>query len=151
MLVGVAGSSVFTDEIFISVEPGEVFHFGEYQVGYTGLTTRYGVDRYTVSTTLSLARNGTSVGELASAKTFWENRTQPSTKVGVFSTIKEDLYLNLAGWEGQAAQLHLERCFGELDLVRCIACLFWGSSIPFPLASVGKLHKQVKARWQRTS
>jgi cytochrome c-type biogenesis protein CcmF len=152
MLVGVAGSSVFTDEIFISVEPGEVFHFGEYQVGYTGLTTRYGVDRYTVSTTLSLARNGTSVGELASAKTFWENRTQPSTKVGVFSTIKEDLYLNLAGWEGQAAQLHLER-FALVSWIWFGAWLaYFGAALSlFRLASVGKLHKQVKARWQRTS
>ena len=109
ILVGVTGSSVYTDDIFVSVEPGQAVEFGSYALSYPGLTPRYGVDRYTVGTTLSLSRDGRDVGKLTSEKTFWENRSQPSTEVGIFSTFKEDLYLNLAGWEGQTAQLHLQR------------------------------------------
>ena len=108
MLVGVTGSSVFTDSVFVSVKPGDEIQFGDFQVGYNGLTTRYAADRYTVGTSLSLFRSGKQVGELTSEKTFWENRSQPSTKVGIFSTAKGDLYLNLAGWEGQTAQLQLQ-------------------------------------------
>ena len=72
-------------EIFIS-EPGEVFHFGEYQVGYTGLTTRY-VDRYGEHN--AQPRSERTSGRVCFREDLWENRTQPPTKVGVFSTIKK--------------------------------------------------------------
>jgi cytochrome c-type biogenesis protein CcmF len=141
MLIGVTGSSVYTDDLFISVEPGDEFAFAGYTLGYSGLTARYAADRYTVGTTLSLARGGREAGELTSEKTFWENRTQPSTKVGVFSNSKEDLYLNLAGWQGQTAQLHLQR----------FALVIWiwiGSWVIYLGAVLALLDKQVRA-WQK--
>lgn len=109
MLAGVTGSSVYVADFFLSVEPGQTFGVGMYQAEYSGLNTRYGSDRYTVGTTLNLFRAEKPVGKLTSEKTFWENRKQPSTQVGIFSTFSEDIYLNLAGWEGQRAQLHLQR------------------------------------------
>jgi cytochrome c-type biogenesis protein CcmF len=109
VLIGVAGSSVFIDDVLVSVEPGQEITFGDYVLEYQGLRARYGSDQYTVTTTLAIMENGTEVGEITSEKTFWEGRHQPSTQVGIFSTIKEDLYLNLAGWENQTAQLHLQR------------------------------------------
>ena len=78
---------------FVSVEPGEAVQFGGYTAVYPGLKTRYCMDRYVVGTTLKLSKNDREVGELTSEKTFHENRAQPSTKVGIFSTVS-DLYLN---------------------------------------------------------
>jgi cytochrome c-type biogenesis protein CcmF len=151
ILVGVTGSSVYTDDIFVSVEPGQAVEFGSYALSYPGLTPRYGVDRYTVGTTLSLSRDGRDVGKLTSEKTFWENRSQPSTEVGIFSTFKEDLYLNLAGWEGQTAQLHLQR----FALVSWIWGGAWIVYLGAAMALVGpvraaKQGKQVKAWGRRT-
>lgn len=109
MLVGVTGSSVFVDDLFLAVQPGDKVHVGDYVLEYPGLKTRYGSDRYTVGTTLTILRSNKEIGVITSEKTFWENRRQPSTRVGIFSTFKEDLYLNLAGWENQVAQLHVQR------------------------------------------
>lgn len=109
MLVGITGSSVFVDDLFLAVKPGDQVTAGDYTLEYQGLKTRYGSDRYTVGTTLTIFRDNKEIGEITSEKTFWENRRQPSTRVGIFSTFKEDLYLNLAGWGNQAAQLHVQR------------------------------------------
>ena len=99
-----------------------------------------------MGTTLSLSRDGRDVGKLTSKKTFWENRSQPSTEVGIFSTFKEDLYLNLVGWEGQTAQLHLQR----FALVSWIWGGAWIVYLGAAMALVGpvraaKQGKQVKA------
>lgn len=109
ILVGVTASSVFVEDIFVSVEPGDEVVLGEYLLQYDGLKTRYGNDRYSVFTTLEVSKDGKPRGTLTSEKTFWEGRTQPSTKVGILSSPKGDIYLNLAGWEGTVAQLHLQQ------------------------------------------
>ncbi|HBG02679.1 MAG TPA: hypothetical protein DDW87_14115 [Firmicutes bacterium] len=109
MLVGITGSSIYVDDVFVSVEPGDTLAFGDYELVYDGLAARYGSDRYTIGTTLRVTKDGRERGTLTSEKTFWQDRTQPSTQVGIFSTFKEDIYLTLAGWESPVAQLHLQR------------------------------------------
>lgn len=116
MLVGITGSSIFVDDLFLQVQPGDKVQAGGYVLEYSGLKTRYGSDRYTVGTTLIIRKSNGVAGEITAEKTFWENRRQPSTRVGIFSTFKEDLYLNLVGWESQVAQLHVQR----FSLVRWI-------------------------------
>jgi cytochrome c-type biogenesis protein CcmF len=139
MLIGITGSSVCTDSIFLTVEPGQEFQFGPYQVSYSGLTARYGVDRYTVGTTLDVARNHRKVRQLTSEKTFWEKRTQPSTEVGILSTLREDLYLNLAGWEGQTAQLHLQR-------FALLSWIWFGSGVVYLGAVLSLISSRVESK-----
>lgn len=109
MLVGITGSSLYVDDVFVSVEPGDTVVFGDYVLDYDGLSARYGSDRYTIGTTLAISKDSRERGTLRSEKTFWQGRNQPSTQVGIFRTLKEDIYLNLVGWENPAAQLHLQR------------------------------------------
>ncbi len=109
VLVGVTGSSVFVDDVLVSVSPEDQIVLGDYVLEYDGLRARYASDRYTVETTLAIMQGERQRGEITSVKTFWDGLTQPSTKVGIFSTFKEDVYLNLAGWENQTAQLHIIR------------------------------------------
>lgn len=109
MLIGIAVSSTFGDEIFLAVQPGEKFSLGNYEIQYSGLSTRYGMEHYVVNATLTVTEGAKEIGELTSEKTFWEQRRQPSTSIGILSTFKEDLYFNLAGWEGQTAQVHVQR------------------------------------------
>lgn len=109
VLVGVTGSSVFVEDVLVSVHPDEEVVLGDYVLKYDGLRARYGADRYTVETTMPIMKGTSERGQITSIKTFWEGRTQPSTRVGIFSTLKEDIYLNLAGWENQVAQLHFHR------------------------------------------
>ncbi len=141
MLIGIAGSSSYTDSLYVSVEPGDEVAFAGYILTYPGLRARYGADRYTVGTTLSISKNGREVGQLTAEKTLWENRSQPSTEVGIFSRLKEDLYLNLAGWQGQTVQLHLQR-------FALVSWIWFGSFVVYLGALGALLDKQVKV-WQR--
>ena len=109
MLIGITGSSVFVDEIYQVVEPGDTLEFGGYVLEYTGLQVQWGIDRYKVETELTIGRGGKVRGTLSSSKTFFEANDQPHTDVGIFTTPVEDLYLNLAGWQGQTAHLHIKR------------------------------------------
>lgn len=116
MLIGITGSSVFVEDVFQTVNPGDTVAVGDYVLEYPGLQVKWGIYHHTVSTTLDIYKGDSFLGELTSAKTFRDSQKQPSTDVGIFSTFKEDLYLNLAGWQSQTAQLHIQR-FG---LVRWI-------------------------------
>lgn len=108
MLVGVTGSVLFTEDVFETVTPGDSVTIGDYKLTYPGLTTQWGINKYSVGTTLQVFKGEKKVGVITSRKVFHQNRTQPATKVGIFSTFKKDLYLNLAGWQSQTAQLHLQ-------------------------------------------
>ena len=109
LVMGVTGSSVYKDDVFVAVQPGQQISLGDYVLEYNGLQTRYGSDRYTVGTTLDVSKGGKKRGEITSEKTFWDNRNQPSTQIGIYRTYKEDLYVNLAGWENPTSQLHIQR------------------------------------------
>lgn len=149
IMVGITGSSIFVDDIIVSVEPGQEIAFGGYLLEYEGLKARYGSDRYTVGTTLAIRKDGKDRGALTSEKTFWEGRNQPSTRVGIYSTLKEDIYLNLAGWENPTAQLHLQR----FALVGWIWIGSWIIYIGALIALLGDMWLNVKGRqvklWSR--
>ena len=61
--------------------------------------------------------------------------------MGIFSRLKEDLYLNLAGWQGQTVQLHLQR-------FALVSWIWFGSFVVYLGALGALLDKQVKV-WQR--
>ncbi|NLJ81204.1 MAG: heme lyase CcmF/NrfE family subunit [Firmicutes bacterium] len=108
MLLGISGSSIFVQDTFQSVEPGQSLQVGGYRLDYSGLRTVWGVNQHAVETTLEVYQGDKYFGEITSRKIFRQNREQPATDVGILSTFKEDLYLNLAGWQGQTAQLHVQ-------------------------------------------
>lgn len=142
LLMGVTGSSVYVDDVFVSGQPGQEIVLGDYVLEYSGLKTHYSSEFYTVGTTLAITKDGQGRGEITSEKTFWQDRSQPSTGVGIFSTYKEDLYLNLAGWENPAAQLHLQR----FALVRWIWVGSWVIYFGAFVILLGKGRLAVKGR-----
>jgi cytochrome c-type biogenesis protein CcmF len=91
---------------------------------------------------LAIVENGRCRGEITSEKTFWEGRDQPSTRVGILSTLKEDIYLNLAGWENTTAQLHLQR----FALVSWIWAGSWVMYFGVLVALLGDMKLNVKGK-----
>jgi cytochrome c-type biogenesis protein CcmF len=51
-----------------------------------------------VTATLSVQNGGHSIGQLTPEKIFHRNFEQPVTEVAIHSTLREDLYVILAGW-----------------------------------------------------
>ncbi len=106
MVVGITGSAVYKQEVERSVVPGETIAIGDYELLFEGLKTRRDGTRVVVFADLPVARklpDGTrrSLGVLRAEKVFYPKAEQPTTEVGILGSLKEDLYVILAGWDSR--------------------------------------------------
>jgi cytochrome c-type biogenesis protein CcmF len=95
---GVVGSQIYQLETQATLAPGQSLQFGGYTLVANGVRTLNPPGVTVVEAPLSV--NGQ---ELRPQKQIFDNfPNQPSTKVGLRSTPFEDLYVVLAGWDGDA-------------------------------------------------
>jgi len=97
-LIGMTGSSAFTLEKQMTVRKNGIMKIGAYELQFTGITREQGKDRFIDSAHFSIIKNKQVIGSIASEKHLFEN-FQPSTEVGIRSTLKEDLYVILADYD----------------------------------------------------
>ncbi|MHB8947163.1 MAG: cytochrome c-type biogenesis CcmF C-terminal domain-containing protein, partial [Bacillota bacterium] len=72
---------------------------GRYQLVYKSLSERNEGYRDVVFADLQVFENGKAVGVLRPSKDFYPNEENPSSEVAVKGSLREDLYVILAGWE----------------------------------------------------
>ncbi len=103
MAIGITGSSVFQQEAEATLSPGETFDIGTYTVQYSSLDSfqASGVD--VVSASLVAFRNGEPQFRMLPQRHFHPppNDENPTTEVAIWSSLQHDLYMVLAGWDGQ--------------------------------------------------
>ena len=109
ILFGILGSSVFVTDTFVVVEPGDEVDFGAFTLHYDGLQILGDWATPTIAATLEIYRDNEYVDQITADKSFADMRSQPATNVGIYSTLREDIYLNLVSWESHTAHLHLQR------------------------------------------
>ncbi|NOX97096.1 MAG: heme lyase CcmF/NrfE family subunit [Nitrospirae bacterium] len=102
IFVGVTGS-VFKVEKVATLVKGESLTIKDYTLRYNGLSRYPTQNRYVIAATLSVYKEGKKIGILTPRKNFYEGQDQPTTEVAVRSTLKEDLFVILAGYEGEKA------------------------------------------------
>jgi len=104
VFVGIIGSSFFQSEELFTVNSGEEFTIGDYTLIFEQLTFREDPEKDVVSARIGVLKGGQKIDELYPEKHFHHKSEQPMTEVKIRSTLKEDLYLVLSGWdeEGQA-------------------------------------------------
>ena len=85
------------------MSPGETFEIGSYTIQYSGLDSfqASGVD--VVSASLVAFRNGEPQFRMLPQRHFHPppNDENPTTEVAIWSSLQHDLYMVLAGWDGQ--------------------------------------------------
>ncbi|MEW5960350.1 MAG: heme lyase CcmF/NrfE family subunit [Chloroflexota bacterium] len=104
--IGVAGSRFYQVETQRNLAVGESMtisseFLGTYELTYQGL--RQGEspdDRLITEAVLSASHNGQPIGELIPTREFFVVQQQPMTIPDKRSTLTDDLYIILAGWEG---------------------------------------------------
>jgi len=96
--IGVIGSSAYTAEKEVSLLPGESTTLNQYTLTYDGLKDRSTPSMDIVTATLSVQNGVHSIGHLTPEKIFHHSFEQPVTEVAIHSTLREDLYVILAGW-----------------------------------------------------
>ncbi len=106
MLIGISGSSTFVVEKMASVDPGEEIKLGNYRMEYKGLKMENWLEPR-VTATVEVYEGDRFRGKATPEKVFVQGYKQPATNVSILSSLKNDIYFNLAGWQDQKAQLQV--------------------------------------------
>ncbi|MBN2413929.1 heme lyase CcmF/NrfE family subunit [candidate division KSB1 bacterium] len=100
LFLGMIGSSAFGLEKTATIHKGGNIEVGRFSLLYKGLTSEHTGDLNIVSANFDIYNNKKFVGPISSEKHFHEN-FQPATEVGIRSTLKEDLYVILSGYDNK--------------------------------------------------
>jgi len=98
--LGTIGSVAFKAEKEVSIKAGDTVSIRQYTLKYESLS-RYpvGNKKDVTSAAFSVYNSGEYKGALSSSKFTHVNYDNPVTDVGIRTTLKEDLYLILMGWD----------------------------------------------------
>ena len=110
MALGVLGTQLFGQETQGTLAVGESLELGGFEVTYNGLQTRPGAgDLLYYEADLTLRRDDKVLRALKPRRDLYQNSGQTMTIPSTRSTISEDFYVILAGWEsgGNAATFKL--------------------------------------------
>lgn len=96
--IGVIGSQNYDLEIMKTISQGETIEIKDYTLVYTELeqVTKEGND--IVIAKFDLFKEDNYLTSIQSEKRFHEDWYEPSTKVGLYSTLKEDIFVVLSSW-----------------------------------------------------
>jgi cytochrome c-type biogenesis protein CcmF len=87
----------------IALNKGDSFRIKNYTVRYDSLSRYPTANKEVVAATLSVYNAGKRVALLTPEKNLHKGQDQAATEVDIHSTLKEDLYVILAGYEGETA------------------------------------------------
>jgi cytochrome c-type biogenesis protein CcmF len=97
--IGVIGSSVYDSEKEATLKPGESITIKNYKLTYEGIDQYETPSKQVVTTTLSLYKKGKLIDSLTPEKYFHRSQEQPVTEVAIHTSLIEDFYVILVGWE----------------------------------------------------
>jgi cytochrome c-type biogenesis protein CcmF len=97
--IGVVGSSFYDVEKEVILKPGESMTIKDYTLTYESMDRYETQSKLVVTSTLSIYNDGKLIGGLVPEKYFHRSYEQPVTEVAIRSTLLEDLYVILVGWD----------------------------------------------------
>lgn len=98
--IGIVGAYGLKTEADHTVKPGEMINIGQFSLKYNGLTEYPTATHDVVAARMDVYNGGKKVGFLTPAKTFQSAQDeQPTTEVAIRTTLLEDLYVILTGWD----------------------------------------------------
>ncbi|UTR16992.1 heme lyase CcmF/NrfE family subunit [Salipaludibacillus sp. LMS25] len=95
---GIVGAN-FDVERMETLAIGDSMTIGDYTLTYHQLGQRNEGVNESVFASLGIDKNGRDLGYIYPERVFYLNWEEPSTEVAVRSTLREDLYVVLSGWE----------------------------------------------------
>ncbi len=96
--LGIAGSMGFTKSKEVTLAPGENVSIKNYDLGLVSLNKYSTASKAVTAATMTVTRDGKSLGRVVSEKAQHRNSDSPVTEVGIRSNLQEDLYVILTGW-----------------------------------------------------
>jgi cytochrome c-type biogenesis protein CcmF len=103
VFVGITGNAYRTEQQ-ITLNKGESFRLKQYTLRYDTLSRYPTANKEVVAASLSVFNSNKRIALLTPEKNFHKgHEQQPTTEVAIHSTLKEDLYVVLAGYDGNEA------------------------------------------------
>jgi len=100
MAIGITGSYFFQQETQGALRRGETMTLGGYTILYEGLDEwQEGEDLFVSEATVAVYRDKERIATLKPRRNFYIDHQQPVTVPAVRSTVGEDFYVILVGWE----------------------------------------------------
>jgi cytochrome c-type biogenesis protein CcmF len=103
LAIGVVGSSLYDVEKEATLRPGETMTINNYSLTYKNMDFYETQSKAVVTATLSVYNDGKLIGRLTPEKYFHRSYEQAVTEVAIRSTLLEDLYVILIGWDEDGA------------------------------------------------
>ena len=97
--IGITGSSVYQSEVQTALVPGESVEVQGYRIEFRELQTDRNPEHQRTVAHVEAYRGSRKVATLLPKKDYYWNKEQWVTEVAIHSTLKEDLYVILAGFE----------------------------------------------------
>lgn len=99
--VGVISSNAYSQEVMKTVNKGESFKIGQYELTYKNLEETVKNGNNIVHANVAVSYKGKSNGIVKPEKVFYETWPEPSSEVALKTNWKEDLYVVLSTWENK--------------------------------------------------
>ncbi|MFH1003105.1 MAG: heme lyase CcmF/NrfE family subunit [Chloroflexota bacterium] len=97
--IGVIGSSLFHTEAEATLAQGQSMSINNYTLTFNNLDHYQTESKLVVTATLSVTSDGRPIGQMTPEKYYHQNYDQPVTEIADRSTLAEDLYVILVGWD----------------------------------------------------
>jgi cytochrome c-type biogenesis protein CcmF len=109
LVMGVAGSSLYSHKADMSLAPGQSGQIGRYTIRLDGLDETRGPNYVAAEARLVLLGPGGKQTPLRPQRRRYDKSEQNNTKVALRSTLREDVYVTLAGWKdgGKIARIEV--------------------------------------------
>ncbi len=103
IFIGITGSSAFKVEKEAHLSRGESVKLRNYTIAYENTAQYPTANKIVTAATLSLWRDGEKIGSLNPAiETYEHAEVQTTSEVAIRTTLKEDIYVILAGYEPES-------------------------------------------------
>nr|WP_263325761.1 heme lyase CcmF/NrfE family subunit [Neobacillus sp. Marseille-Q6967] len=97
--MGIIGSQNYDIQTMKTVNLGDSLEVKDYRINYERLDQKSEGINDIVYAEMTVFKNGKRIGTIQPEKVFYGNWDQPSSEVGLISSLKEDLYVVLSDWE----------------------------------------------------
>ena len=97
--MGIIGSQNYDIQTMKTVNLGDSIEVKDYRINYERLDQKREGINDIVYAEMIVFKNGKRIGSIQPEKVFYGNWDQPSSEVGMISSLKEDLYVVLSDWE----------------------------------------------------
>lgn len=103
IMVAIIGANAYQSEAQANLQVGESMQIEDYTLTLEGMRQSPGTTFDKVEAILLVTRNGKEAGEISPGMNFYNTiggRDQPTNEISIRMGLREDLYVVLAGWEG---------------------------------------------------